>query len=136
VPHTFSKTLHTDLTHDTTLNRPSDVLQRTATHCNTLQHTATHCNTLQHTATRTHGIRLLQHTATHHNTYYILRTLILSEPLKPLFFKWFHDSLLQTASISKCDREVGGWGRVPFSRNLMSPTPRRKWYLTTGRRFH
>ena len=22
--------------------------------------------------------------------------------------------------------EVGGWGRVPFSRNLMSPTPRRK----------
>ena len=32
--------------------------------------------------------------------------------------------------------EVGGWGRVPFSRNLMSPTPRRKWYLTTGRRFH
>ena len=34
------------------------------------------------------------------------------------------------------DREVGGWGRLPFSRNLMSPTPRRKWYLTTGRRFH
>jgi len=33
-------------------------------------------------------------------------------------------------------REVGGWGRVPFSRNLMSPTPRRKWYLTTGRRAH
>ena len=29
--------------------------------------------------------------------------------------------------------EVGGWGRDPFSRNLMSPTPRRKWYLTTGR---
>jgi len=23
-------------------------------------------------------------------------------------------------------REVGGWGRAPFSRNLMSPTPRRK----------
>ena len=33
-------------------------------------------------------------------------------------------------------REVGGWGRDPFSRNLMSPTPRRKWYLTTGRRAH
>ena len=32
--------------------------------------------------------------------------------------------------------EVGGWGRVPFSRNLMSPTPRRKWYLTMGRRAH
>ena len=32
--------------------------------------------------------------------------------------------------------EVGGWGRVPFLRNLMSPTPRRKWYLTTGRRAH
>jgi len=35
-----------------------------------------------------------------------------------------------------CVREVGGWGRVPFPRNLMSPTPRRKWYSTTGRRFH
>jgi len=32
--------------------------------------------------------------------------------------------------------EVGGWGRDPFSRNLMSPTPRRKWYSTTGRRAH
>ena len=33
-------------------------------------------------------------------------------------------------------REVGGWGRDPFSRNFMKPTPRRQWYLTTGRRFH
>ena len=32
--------------------------------------------------------------------------------------------------------EVGGWGRDPFSRNFMKPTPCRKWYLTTGRRFH
>jgi len=32
--------------------------------------------------------------------------------------------------------EVGGWGRDPFSRNFMKPTPRRKWYLSTGRRFH
>ena len=31
------------------------------------------------------------------------------------------------------------WGagvEYHFSRNLMSPTPRRKWYLTTGRRVH
>ena len=33
-------------------------------------------------------------------------------------------------------REVGGWGRVPFSTNFMKPTPHRKWYLTTGRRSH
>jgi len=31
---------------------------------------------------------------------------------------------------------VWGWGRDPFSRNFMKPTPRRKWYLTTGRSFH
>ena len=37
---------------------------------------------------------------------------------------------------SRLQREVGGWGRVPFSRNVMKPTPRRKWYLTTGRSFH
>ena len=39
-------------------------------------------------------------------------------------------------SCTDLDREVGGWGRDPFSRNFMKPTPRRKWYLTTGRRFH
>jgi len=43
-------------------------------------------------------------------------------------------SMLNTLCWSR--REVGGWGRVPFSKNLMSPTPRRKWYLTTGRRAH
>ena len=41
------------------------VMQHTATHCNTLQHTATLCNTLQHTATL---CNTLQHTATHCNT--------------------------------------------------------------------
>ena len=48
--------------------------------------------------------------------------------------------LLRTSVTSSpgllAEGEVGGWGRVPFSRNLMKPTPRRKWYLTTGRRFH
>jgi len=28
--------------------------------------------------------------------------------------------------------EVGGWGRDPFSRNFMKPTPRRKWYILLG----
>jgi len=39
-------------------------------------------------------------------------------------------------TMSLKERGGGGWGRVPFSRNLMSPTPRRKWYLTTWRRAH
>ena len=43
-----------------------------------------------------------------------------------------HMSLHETGALL----EVDGWGRVPFSRNFMKPTPRRKWYLTTGRRFH
>ena len=38
--------------------------------------------------------------------------------------------------ISTIHERWGGWGRDPFSRNLMSPTPRRKWYLTTGHRFN
>ena len=38
------------------------VLQHTATHCNTLQRTATHCSILQHTATH---CNTLQYTATH-----------------------------------------------------------------------
>jgi len=53
-----------------------------------------------------------------------------------------HDShicatTIHTAPLSSLlNREVGGWGRDPFSRNFMKPTPRRKWYLATGRRFH
>ena len=49
------------------------------------------------------------------------------------------EALIEPAAGSiqeKLRGEVGGWGRVTFSRNLMSPTPRRKWYLTTGRRAH
>ena len=30
----------------------------------------------------------------------------------------------------------GGLGSSTIFKNLMSPTPRRKWYLTTGRRAH
>ena len=41
-----------------------DLLQYTATHCETLQRTATHCNALQHTAT---NCNTLQQTATHCN---------------------------------------------------------------------
>ena len=33
-------------------------------------------------------------------------------------------------------RRGGGLGSSTIFKNLMSPTPRRKWYLTTGRRFH
>ena len=40
------------------------------------------------------------------------------------------------ARAAACRGEEEGWGRVPFSKKLMSPTPRRKWYLTTGRRAH
>jgi len=43
------------------LKKVRDLLQRTATHCNTLQHVATHGNARQHTAA--HG-STRQHTAT------------------------------------------------------------------------
>ena len=33
-------------------------------------------------------------------------------------------------------RRGGGLGSRSIFKNLMSPTPRRKWYLTTGRRAH
>jgi len=33
-------------------------------------------------------------------------------------------------------RRGGGLGSSTIIKNLMSPTPRRKWYLTTGRRAH
>jgi len=48
----------------------------------------------------------------------------------------FGESAFQRNHSRRQCGEVGGWGRDPFSRNFMKPTPRRKWYLTTGRRFH
>jgi len=33
-------------------------------------------------------------------------------------------------------RRGGGLGSSTIFKNLLNPTPRRKWYLTTGRRFH
>ena len=70
-------TTHNSLQRCTTLQHTattSNILQHTATHCNTLQHQYTlattrnslqRCNTLQHTATTSNT---LQHTATHCNT--------------------------------------------------------------------
>ena len=49
---------------------------------------------------------------------------------------WEYEYRIWRLLRSDCMGEVGGWGRDPFSRNFMKPTPRRKWYLTTGRRFH
>ena len=46
-------------------------------------------------------------------------------------------TLLDFAVVSTTDeRWGGGLGSSTISKNLMSPTPRRKWYLTTGRRAH
>ena len=52
----------------------------------------------------------------------------------------WHDSFkcnvtMKNVSFSFWERG-GGLGSSTISKNLMSPTPRRKWYLTTGRRAH
>jgi len=91
------------------------VLQRITVSCSVVAWCVSHCHSLQHTTT-------------HCNT---LQQINCSIP---------------TAQ----RREVGGWGRDPkqctgrggrlgsstIFKNLMSPTPHRKWYLTTGRRAH
>ena len=137
----------------------------TATHCNTLQHTATHCNTLQHTATHCntsschawhwehtiHVMACLWHVQCHlFYTMYMLWIIVyecvwhdsgthhhVTRDIKNTQYMWWNICNIYCHSFCTMYRgEVGGWGRVPFSRNLMKPTPRRKWYLTTGRRFH
>ena len=48
--------------------------------------------------------------------------------------KWLY---IQKYICKHCDmRRGGGLGSNTIFKNLMSPTPRRKWYLTTGRRAH
>jgi len=84
-------------------------------------HLATHCNALQ-------TCNLLQRTATHCD---ILQHIARQRVYCDFFF-----CESTQVRLTGWRREVGGWGRDPFSRNFMKPTPRRKWYLTTGRRFH
>jgi len=112
--------------------RLCNTVQDNATHCDILQHVA--CviavsHTLQHTATQ---LNTPQHTATHRNTPQHPATHCNKE--SKARSKQPADS--QSLFDCMCCWEVGGWGRDPFSRNFMNPTPRRKWYLTTGRRFH
>ena len=51
-------------------------------------------------------------------------------------FKGIRLHILSTASVLPITLRGGGLGSSPIFKNLMSPTPRRKWYLTTGRRAH
>ena len=44
--------------------------------------------------------------------------------------------LSRALSVSLSISRGGGLGSSTIFKNLMSPTPRRKWYLTTGRRAH
>ena len=67
-----------------------------------------------------------------HLVYIHINTLMNITPMticgkscvSPCF--WNVTILTSLSDISIRIGEVGGWGRVPFSRNLMSPTPRRK----------
>ena len=64
----------------------------------------------------------------------ILRTT-LQVPLHTYY--WYIPYIWQSVTCS--DRVTwrgGGLGSSTIFKNLMSPTPRRKWYLTTGRRAH
>ena len=95
-----------------------NTLQHTVKHCKTLPHTTTHCNTLQHIR------NTLQHTATLCNS---LGLRVASVP-PPTFVAVFctHIRICTYTHVwhgEKCGcmynayrREVGGWGRVPFSR--------------------
>jgi len=109
-------------------------------HCNTLQHTATHCNTLQHIEPPYLYICM----DPYRYRYTDMEAQCVAVCCSALQCVAVCCSVLQCVieiwrlctAKSRRLREVGGWGRDPFSRNFMKPTPRRKWYLTTGRRFH
>ena len=134
-----------------------NTLQHTAARCNTLPHAATRCNTLQHAATRCNTLQQgyikqnLGHCKIMHGEVkplfkrlqiqlFVLRMIEFVSHITRIhvvFVTYVRDFVRRGGGLgSSTIREVGVWGRDPFSRNLMSPTPRRKWYLTTGRRFH
>jgi len=94
------------------------MLQRAATRCNTLQHCAIHCSTLQQqrlywmplSRTRSREYcKTMQHTATHCKLLQLTATHG-NEPKDTATAAAISDAYFV------CEREVGGWGRVPFSR--------------------
>jgi len=120
----------------------SNLLQFTPIYSNSLKFTPIYSNLLQFTPIYSNS---LQFTPIHADSLHfppIYSNSIQSTPIhsNPFHFtpirahKYIH--AVESGSKTLFDGEVGGWGREPFSRNFMKPTPRRKWYLTTGRRFH
>ena len=53
-------------------------------------------------------------------------------------YEWVTNSIPLALNLSSHIRTTrgGGLGSSTIFKNLMSPTPRRKWYLSTGRRAH
>ena len=53
-----------------------------------------------------------------------------------LILDHINNLLVQNCDLAGISWRGGGLGSSTIFKNLMSPTPRRKWYLTTGRRAH
>ena len=51
-------------------------------------------------------------------------------------YTYIHDIVADSLPRCVVETRGGGLGSSTIFKNLMSPTPRRKWYLTTGRRAH
>ena len=85
------------------------------------------------------------HTSTTWHTrkkYYIVREFIGSVNISAVIHRQSESCCIHSQcgnvtrdSLGKVTRG-GGLGSSTIFKNLMSPTPRRKWYLTTGRRAH
>ena len=138
----FSKNEQRIMAHHIVFPRDLAV-EECATHSSTQQHTSTHCNIpagtlkLCDTQQRTDRIVISRDMAVEECAHRLLSLLLKEVGEAGRQTQEFEEKegwigMLGEVGIG----EVGGWGRVPFSRNLMSPTPRRKWYLTTGRRFY
>ena len=108
--------------------------------CNTLRHTATHKHDLPQHKQTCWSIKRRSTTGMSRRKRLLVCTHSTFSETSAFFFMYHAKRLKPTNNYWSADTnkggEVGGWGRDPFSRNFMKPTPRRKWYLTTGRRFH
>ena len=100
-------------------------------------------NTAVHLIAATHTLTHMQQTWLNRlsgsfdrsNTHCNTHATNMTQSIQRFIWSLQHTPILDDLQI-KSTMRGGGLGSSTIFKNLMSPTPRRKWYLTTGRRAH
>ena len=113
-------------------------LQCVAVCCSVLQCVAVCCSVLPCIAVRTFRAKIFERTRSRVSQFVAMCSSVLQCVAVCCGVLQCVEQCCRTHTSSECRSgwRGGGLGSSTIFKNLMSPTRRRKWYLTTGRRAH